>query len=261
MDNILRVKKELSPLKQNLKTHLLYTKIKSIEDIKVFSEIHIFAVWDFMSLLKSLQHHLSTLSIPWSPAKNPKITRFINEIVIGEESDLDPNGNPKSHFQIYIEAMNQIGANTNLIFELIKKNKLGIPIHDAITSLSINEQVKKFLNFTFDIIATNQPHKIASAFTFGREDIIPDMFIEIVKNIERESNISIDKLIYYLNRHIEIDGDEHGPLSLEMIKMLCKNDLDKWQECIDVAKKSLELRISLWDTILIQLPKSKLIYA
>ena len=87
------------------------------------------------------------------------------------------------------------------------------------------------------------------------------MFIEIVKNIERESNISIDKLIYYLNRHIEIDGDEHGPLSLEMIKMLCEYDLEKWQECIDVAKKSLELRISLWDTILIQLPKSKLIYA
>ena len=261
MDNILKVQDELHPLKQELKAHPLYTKMNSIEDIRIFSEIHIFAVWDFMSLLKSLQHHLSTLSVPWIPAKNPTITRFINEIVIGEESDFDAEESPKSHFEMYIDAMTQIGADTLIIKELIQNIQMGISVSDAIKSLKIQDEVKNFLTFTFDVIATNQPHKIASAFTFGRENIIPDMFIEIVKNIEKKSNIPCDKLIYYLNRHIEIDGDEHGPLSLEMIQMLCENDATKWQECIDIAKQSLKLRISLWDTVLQKLPKSNPIYA
>ena len=118
-----------------------------------------------------------------------------------------------------------------------------------------------FIQFTFDIIASQQPHKIAAAFTFGREDIIPDMFIEIIKNIQDQDYIPCDKLIYYLNRHIEIDGDEHGPLSIKMIQMLYENDDIKWQECMDIAKQSLKLRISLWDSILQKLAKKNPVYA
>tara|TARA_B100001029_G_C15062631_1_gene459939 strand:- start:1914 stop:2699 length:786 start_codon:yes stop_codon:yes gene_type:complete len=260
MDKITQVKKEIFNLKEELRTHPLYTKLHSVEDIRLFCEIHIFAVWDFMSLVKSLQNYLSIISVPWIPAKNPKLTRFINEIVLVEESDLDLNGYPKSHFEMYIEAMEQIGANTNPIKNLIQNIEMGISIPNAIESLIIQNKIKEFLKFTFEIIGTNQPHKIAAAFTFGREDIIPDMFIEIVKNIQNKINISLDKLIYYLNRHIEIDGDEHGPLALSLIESLCNNNEIKWNECIDIAKKSLKLRISLWDTVLHQLPKKNFIY-
>ena len=258
MSNILELKNQLLPLKNKLKTHPLYTKVNTIDDLKTFCEIHVFAVWDFMSLLKSLQSNLSTTTVPWIPAENPTLTRFINEIVIGEESDLDIHNLPKSHFKMYIDAMNQIGAKTKIIYELLDKISSGQSVFKSIETLETKQEVKDFLTFTFNVISTNQSHKIASVFTFGREDIIPEMFIKIVNNIEKKSHISCEKLNYYLNRHIEIDGGEHGPMSINMTKYLCKNSKEKWSDCIKIAKQALELRIKFWNCIMKEIDNNSL---
>jgi ribosomal protein S7 len=59
------------------------------------------------------------------------------------------------------------------------------------------------------------------------------MFIEIIEQTEKNNNISLNKINYYLQRHIELDGDEHGPLAHEMINALCGDDNQKWKEIID----------------------------
>ena len=247
--NIRNVIEQIQPLRDKLKNHELYESLKSIDDIKVFMESHVYAVWDFMSLLKALQNLLTCTKIPWTPNLDSKSARLINQIIVDEESDLNYDGEPKSHFEMYLEAMEEIQANTLPINNFITSIKKIDTTVDFINNYNIDSSVQSFLNFSFQTIEGGKSHEIAAAFTFGREEIIPDMFIEIIEQTEKSKKVSLDKINYYLQRHIDLDGDEHGPLAHEMISSLCQNDAQKWEEVIKISKEALKHRISLWSHI------------
>ena len=250
MNSISYIESQTKLLRNKINNHSLYKNLSSIEDVKTFMENHVFAVWDFMSLLKALQSILTNNNVPWTPKGNGTTARFINEIVMGEESDLNENGEAKSHFEMYIDAMEQINANTNQIKKFISLLENKSTLKDSINMINLDPILRNFINFTFDVIKSEKAHCIASAFTFGREDVIPDMFLEIIQKSKTDSTDQrYSKLLYYLNRHIEIDGDEHGPISLKMVENLCGDDTKKWDEALDVAKLALKQRIKLWDLI------------
>jgi hypothetical protein len=243
------IKTELESLRKALTEHQLYSQLKTVNDLKIFMESHVFAVWDFMSLLKALQNKLTCTQVPWKPVADAKIARFVNEIVWGEESDVNEVGEPFSHFEMYLAAMSEVGASTQQIDAITSKNLNIDNIQSILANAELSNAQREFLQFTFEVIQTNEPHKIAAAFTFGREDLIPDMFLAILKDAEQTNNKSFPKFKYYLDRHIEIDGDEHGPLSLEMIATLCDNDDKKWLDVLETSVLALTFRIKLWDAI------------
>ena len=247
--NIAYIEKELVAVREELKNHSLYKKLHRIEDVQLFMEIHVFAVWDFMSLLKALQIKLTCVSTPWMPAKNAELARFINEITVAEESDHDVNGVVKSHFEMYLTAMDEVNADKTKIENFIKLLRNGGSVEASLAQVALPKAITDFVNFTFNTIKTDKSHLIAAAFTFGREDVIPDMFINIIEKASLENNASYDSFMYYLKRHIELDGDEHGPLSLKMVTELCGDDAQKWAEVLTVAKESLALRIKFWSAI------------
>lgn len=249
MNSIEHIEDQLKELQLQLGKHELYNVLNTLDDVQLFMEDHVFAVWDFMSLLKALQQQLTCVSVPWLPVENSVTARFINEIVHGEETDINELGIPKSHFEMYMDAMKEVNADTSIMMKFLSHVSNIDSVARGLQNLNISVKTKEFVNFTFDVIKTKKPHIIAASFTFGREDIIPEMFLEIVKKAEAQNNKKYTKLNYYLNRHIELDGDEHGPLSLQMIQELCGDDDDKWNEVLFYAKESMRKRIKLWDGI------------
>jgi len=244
-----QINQSIQLLREDLLNHSLYSKIKNINDLQKFVETHIFAVWDFMSLLKSLQSQLTCTNTPWLPNKNSKTAYLINEIVLAEETDINQVGERKSHYELYLEAIKSFGADTNDIDLFLNKLK-NEDVFSAINSLNVPKEVKYFLEFTFKIIEEGKPHKVAAAFTFGRENLIPSMFTAILKNFQKNfPDQDISKLIYYFERHIELDEDEHGPMALEMVTELAGNDPEKWQEIEEVSVEALKKRIGLWNSI------------
>lgn len=248
--NTLYINSQIQPYKNQLLNHSLYNQVKSIDDLQHFLENHVFAVWDFMSLLKALQNKLTSTSIPWMPVGNPAIRYLINEIVLAEETDLSFDGTRQSHFEMYVDAMQQCGANTTSIFEFLGDVETTKNIFVSIKKSKLHPNVKAFLDFTFRVIEQGESHEIAAAFTFGREDLIPSMFTEILKSFQVNfPETDLSKLIYYFERHIELDADEHGPMAMKMIEELCGNDEKKWNAVATVSIDALEKRIGLWNAI------------
>lgn len=242
----------LNPLRQQLADHPLYRSIKEMDNLKVFTQNHVYAVWDFMSLLKALQIRLTSVSLPWQPVGDAETRFLINEIVTGEESDVDEQGKRCSHFELYLEAMAQLGVATQPVLDF-SAGLTAENYREYIASSILHEAVKAFLTYTFDIAFHAPVHIIASVFTFGREDIIPDMFIGLVRSLATTYPEKLSILKYYLERHIEVDGGEHSDLGMQMVSRLCGNDAMKWQEATDAAIRSLEMRVRLWNGIKAQL--------
>ena len=246
---IAQLKQQNEPLRAQLIQHPLYQEMQTLEDLTTFMEHHAFAVWDFMSLLKSLQQKLTCTNVPWMPVGNANIRYLINEIVTGEESDVDEQGNRTSHFELYLRAMQQAGSGAKAIYALFDELQQGKAINEALHTANIPAPARNFVQHTFEVIGTRQAHIEAAVFTFGREDLIPDMFISIVKEISRQFPGKVDLLLYYLERHIEVDGDHHSHLAYEMTAELCGNDDTKWQEATLAVEEALKARIALWNGI------------
>jgi hypothetical protein len=243
----------IEPLRQEIINHKVYSAIKDIEDLKVFMQYHVYAVWDFMSLLKSLQNNLTCTTVPWFPKGSAETRHLINEIVVGEESDVDLDGKRKSHFELYLDAMKQCDADTSKIETFITELKESVDFNTAFTKSQTPKEASDFVDFTFEIINSNKTHLQSAIFTFGREDLIPGMFFSIINEIHKNfpNDISIYK--YYIERHIEVDGDHHSYLALQMTSNLCDDNEEFWKEAEDAVIQSLKRRIGLWDGVYKQL--------
>ncbi len=235
----------IAPLQLRLSLHPLYRSIDSLARLRTFMEAHVYAVWDFMSLLKSLQRTLTCVEVPWRPSVDARSCRLINEIVLGEESDVY-QGEPLSHFELYLRAMESCGAETAPVHSLLVALGAGQSLDTALAEAPA--EAAAFVQSTFAILATETPHRIAAAFTFGREDLIPHMFSAFVRALDEEMPGAIAPFRYYLERHIELDGEDHGPMALEMMRQLCAGP-EQWEQARASAVAALEARLAFWDAI------------
>ncbi|OUX20454.1 MAG: hypothetical protein CBE10_03140 [bacterium TMED250] len=235
-------------------SHKIYNSINNIDDLHIFMENHIFAVWDFMSILKTLQKKLTCTDVPWAPKGGGTPARLLNEIVTEEESDIDIYGDYRSHFEMYYQAMNEAGANTKKIESFL--NNLHFGVSKSLDKSSSPLPAINFVKTTFSMLENAPIHVVASMFTFGREEVIPNMFRSIINKIDNDLKGRLKSFIHYLDRHIGVDEDEHGPAALKMVKVLCQNDETKWNEAAKAARMTMKARVVFWNEILVELKRA-----
>ena len=247
------VQRAVQPHIDAIARHPVFHRLTSITALRIFMEHHVFAVWDFMSLLKALQRAVTCIELPWVPCGDPAARRFINEIVLDEESDqVSLDGDPPaamSHFELYLRAMERVGAQTTGIHEFLMRLRGGERIGVALTEAPVPDAARQFVLTTMEVVDTTRVHAIAAAFTFGREQAIPAMFLPIVEALD-DGDDRTATLITYLKRHIDLDGDDHGPLSLRLLAGLCGDDRGHWDESAGAAIAALQARKRLWDGVL-----------
>lgn len=244
-----RLQKALAPDVKVLLAHPLYAAIESVADVRRLMETHAFAVWDFMSLTKALQRDLTCVTVPWLPPADASVARFINEIVLGEETDEVAPHLYMSHCDLYLKAMDEVRADAAVFRRFLARLRRGASLRAALSDPAVPPHARAFVSFTLKI-AKRPTHEVAAAFLFGRESVIPEMFRRILARRGALSGPRMKSFRLYLDRHIQLDEGEHGPMAARLLTSVCGKDPAKWAAAERVARASIAARLALWDGVL-----------
>lgn len=253
VSRIRALSERLAPERAAVVAHPLYASIRDLEDLRVFARTHVFAVLDFMSLLKRLQRELTCVALPWHPRADREAARLINEIVLAEESDEDGRGGHASHFELYLEAMAELGADRGPIERTLAALAHGHALPAALAAAGVPAHAQRFVRATWELCERGTCAEVAAAFALGREEIIPDMFLALVHEAELRLPGALSSLRHYLERHIHLDGDQHAPHALHLLARLAGDDEPTWEAMENAARRALEERKLLWDGVCAEL--------
>jgi Protein of unknown function (DUF3050) len=196
----------------------------------------------------------AAIEVPWFPADNAKAARLINDIVIGEETDVDPDGSNASHLALYLRAMRDVGASTRQSLVLV-----GMPVEIALERTGAPRHVQAFVAHTMALANSGSTEEVLAAFFYGREDIIPEMFRRLLDTLYngKQTEDRLRHFIYYIDRHIELDGDSHGPMGRELLEDLVADSPHRGERALQAACSSIKARIELWNGTLSKLRYSR----
>lgn len=240
----------IEPLQQELDTHPIYAALRDLNDLRVFMQHHIYSVWDFMSLIKYLQRQVAPCTVPWAPLGDPAVRYFINQLVLEEESDCMARGDGPiygSHFELYCGAMREIGADPAPALAFVARVGSN-GLREAMLAVPPPAPARAFMETTFCFIDEDKPHEVAAALALGRERVIPGMFRRLLNDMGI-TQTDAPSFHYYLHRHIHLDEDFHGPLSLQLLEHLCGDDPEKFTEAEAAAEEAICARLRFWDGV------------
>ncbi len=231
-----------------LSHHPVFAAIATQDQLRRFMEWHVFAVWDFMSLLKRLQAELTTVLLPWVPPANPTAARLINEIVLGEESDDGMGGGYVSHYMLYLNAMRDVGAGTDQIRQFVALLSRRGDLESAFAQADVAAPVAAFVRSTLGTAMKGSLPQVLGSFFYGRENVIPSMFKSLLAQW-KIAPADAPAFVYYLERHIALDTDRHGPAAKSIIDEIVGGDADKMEALLSAALAAVRARHQFWDAL------------
>src|SRR5262249_45078920 len=194
------LRQAIAPAREKLLAHPIYQQVNNLPRLRRFMQTHVFAVWDFMCLLKRLQRDLTSTSRIWLPPSRPSLARFINGVVLGEESDVDPDGRAASHLDIYLTAMDEVGASTASFRRFLAALGDGASVEVALDEGAAPAAARAFVGRTMEVVDRGRTVEVLASFLFGREDLNPEMFGRLLPRWEQVRVAR--RFAYYVQRHI-----------------------------------------------------------
>ncbi len=223
-----------------LADHALYHEVKGVEDVRIFMGFHVWCVWDFMSLAKAVQLGVGHYAVPWVPPADASLVAWINEIISGEEADVGPDGAHASHLEIYLAAMRETGARTSQFSGFIERIRRGEHVREALGAERCAPATTEFVSSTLRV-AQGPLHGSVAAFCLGREELVPRMFATFLKNLPKDEP-HLKTFLWYLNRHVELDNESHGPVSVRLFERLIGTEPARLDEALNIALQSISAR-------------------
>jgi hypothetical protein len=244
------LERNIEPLRARLLRHPIYAAVKDRRALRIFMSSHVFAAWDFMTLVKALQRFVTCVDTPWCAPEHPRAARLVNAIVLSEESDEIADGVFTSHFDLYLTAMDEVGADCRPIDDFTVRVEQAGSWREALESVPILPSTRAFVQTTMEISETGRVHEAAAAFLYGREDPIPTMFRRILETLDGQPSLEAGAFRLYLNRHVEVDERDRAPLAHELLRTLCAGDGQRWVQAMGAARAAIRARLHLWDGVL-----------
>jgi hypothetical protein len=234
---------QLAPLQQQIAAHPLINALTTRAALDCFMTHHVFAVWDFVCLLKTLYARIGCVSVPWFPPQDADSVHFLSSILLDEESDQLPHHPERcAHFDLYRHAMQQCGANTQPIVQFLYRLQQGHTLAQALQASEIPLAARRFVESTWAFFTEPTP-AIAAAFVFGREAMVPQLFTPLLAQMERHAIPRCGLFKDYLTRHIAIDSAAHYPQALKMLEHLCRDSAEDWRMVQKAAEQALTERL------------------
>jgi hypothetical protein len=253
-----RLLSEVEPCQQAVLAHPVHGQLGTVAALRMFMQSHVFAVWDNMLLLKTLQQRLTCVTTPWLPVEDAIAARLINEMILDEETEELRPGEYMSHAEFYILAMAELGAETQPIEQLMDGLRGGQGLEAALGPLAIPQQAKAFVLNTWEICQGPTPG-IVAAFLLGREEIATPLFANILGQLdgmELGGVVSGDRLRAYCQRHVSVDEERHIPMAKALLMRICGDSTWAWQSAEAAAISTLMARQRLWDGVVAEIEKS-----
>ncbi|MBX3356513.1 MAG: DUF3050 domain-containing protein [Phycisphaeraceae bacterium] len=226
--------------------HHVYSMVVDLESARAFMEHHVWCVWDFMMLAKSVQVGLGCYELLWVPPADTDAVAAINAIIADEEADIGPDGLKHSHFEIYLGAMKEAGASTRSIDAFLSRLRITRDLIPSMLDVGATPPAVRFVQATYKS-ATGPIHARVAALCLAREELVPRLLSTLLTNLPNDSCLSMFR--WYIERHIQVDSATHGPLSATLYSNTVRNDAVVEREALESAIEAIRARGQFLDSI------------
>lgn len=235
---------------QILANHKLYERVNDELSLRLFMEHHVICVWSYNFLLREIHQELVGLIHPLNSQSQKEAIRLVSEMILEEELEEQQDGSLLSHFEIYLEAMQDLGANISPIVSFFDLQDSGQNWQTALKHARFPTAVSRYAR-KMNRFAQAPLHEKAAALFYEGEPFIPDTFLLRIGQLG--NTVKIGRLLDYFERHIEGLRSPGFSASGRLVEILCNNDEKMSLEAEQSAEEAMKNRVELWGYITGQL--------